>query len=31
VEVGTDGKMKVVSQATVGAGPKRVAFLPAGK
>lgn len=31
VEVGTDGKMKDISQATVGAGPKRVAFLPVGK
>lgn len=31
VEVGVDGKMKEISQATVGAGPKRVAFLPTGK
>jgi DNA-binding beta-propeller fold protein YncE len=31
VEVGTDGKMKDISQATVGAGPKRVAFLPSAR
>jgi hypothetical protein len=31
VEVGTDGKMKDISLATVGAGPKRVAFLPAAR
>jgi hypothetical protein len=28
VEVGTDGKMKRVGQATVGKAPKRVAFVP---
>jgi YVTN family beta-propeller protein len=30
VEVGTDGKMKNLGQASVGAAPKRVAFLSAG-